>query len=369
MSSIDLLKQQKQAILRRHIKADNVKGLTQVLTTLAPLAIFWWAAVLSVGVSYWLTAGVTFLITLFTLRLLVLMHECGHGSLFRTQRLNRGFGFLFGVMSGMPQYVWSQHHEYHHATNGNWEKYRGPLTTPSVDEYAAMTDAQQRMYRYTRNVALAPLGGFIYLIFNPRWTFLKGSIGLLIHTLKNKIAQPEVSIKAHAAGFKTRYWKSAREYWHMFWNNVVLLGAWGLMCWWIGASLFFTVYLISLSLAGGVGLVLFTVQHNFEHAHATDSENWDHVIGAIEGTSFLVLPRWLNWFTANIAYHHVHHLSSKIPNYCLVNCHNEYAHLFSDVTRVKLSDVPKALKCILWDTRAQRIISVAEYRKQAAQAS
>jgi omega-6 fatty acid desaturase (delta-12 desaturase) len=74
------------------------------------------------------------------------------------------------------------------------------------------------------------------------------------------------------------------------------------------------------------------------------------------------LPRWLNWFTANIAYHHIHHLSAKIPNYCLIRCHNEYRYLFSDVTRVKLSQVHKALKYILWDTRAQRIISVAEYR-------
>ena len=87
------------------------------------------------------------LISLFTLRVFALMHECGHGSLFRTQPLNRAFGFLLGVVSGMPQYVWSQHHNYHHANNGNWEKYRGPYTTLSVDEYAAMTDAQQRMYR------------------------------------------------------------------------------------------------------------------------------------------------------------------------------------------------------------------------------
>ena len=80
------------------------------------------------------------------------------------------------------------------------------------------------------------------------------------------------------------------------------------------------------------------------------------------------MPHWLNWFTANIAYHHIHHLSAKIPNYCLISCHDEYQHLFSDVTRVKLSQVPKALKYILWDKRAQRIISVAEYGQQMNQA-
>jgi len=111
--------------------------------------------------------------------------------------------------------------------------------------------------------------------------------------------------------------------------------------------------------------VLFTVQHNFKHAHASDTKHWDYDTGAVEGSSFLILPRWLNWSTANIAYHHVHHLSAKIPNYCLIEAHNEHCELFSDVIRVKLSQVPQALKYILWDRRAQRIISVAEFQQQA----
>ncbi|HLQ01222.1 MAG TPA: fatty acid desaturase, partial [Burkholderiales bacterium] len=77
-----------------------------------------------------------------------------------------------------------------------------------------------------------------------------------------------------------------------------------------------------------------------------------------------VLPRWLNWFTVDIAYHHVHHLSARIPNYCLAECHNENQDLFSDVPRIELSGVPKALKYILWDTRHRRLISVAEYQRQ-----
>jgi omega-6 fatty acid desaturase (delta-12 desaturase) len=75
-----------------------------------------------------------------------------------------------------------------------------------------------------------------------------------------------------------------------------------------------------------------------------------------------MLPEFLNFFTANIGYHHIHHLSPKIPNYCLVDCHNTHPHLFTEVRRLRLSDVQNSLKCILWDTRAQRIITVAEYR-------
>ena len=362
--AIGELKRQKRALIARYSGASDVKGLTQAFTTLLPLALLWFVAAFSVNISLWLTAAATLAISLFTLRVLVLMHECGHDSLFRTPRLNRSFGFVFGVIAGMPQFVWSEHHAFHHANNGNWEAYRGPLTTPTVEEFAAMSDAKQRWYYRTRNWTMAPLGGFVYLLFNPRFTWAKGTLELLVHLVRRKIEQPGISVRVHAGSFRTANWKSSREYWHMFWNNVVLLCVWTAMCWAMGAGLFFGVYVISVSLAGGAGIALFTVQHNFEHAHATDRKRWDYDVGALKGTSFLLLPGWLNWFTANIGYHHIHHLSATIPNYSLAACHNEFQQLFVDVPRVELATIPAALNCLLWDVRAQRIISLAEYRTQ-----
>ncbi len=366
---IDLIKQQKRGIIDRHTKPDNRKALIQVFTTLAPLAALWVAAAYSVGVSLWLTAGVTLLMTLFLLRNFVMMHDCGHGSLFRSGRLNQIFGFVFGVMSGMPQQVWSKHHAYHHATNGNWAKYRGPLAITSVEEFAKLTRKQQRANARSRHIAFAPLAGFVYLIFNPRFTWIKGSIQLAAHLIKRKIAEPRIPLKAHAATFQTRYWASADEYWHMTGNNIVLLSGWVLMSMLIGPALFFSVYLVSLSLAGAGGIVLFTVQHNFKHSYATGDADWDYDTAAIEGTSFLILPRWLNWFTANIAYHHIHHLSARIPNYCLVQCHNENTNLFTGVTRIRLSEIPRSLQYILWDSQARRLITVAEYAEQGVKSA
>lgn len=362
-SSITRIKQQKRDIVSRYYRADNAKGLTQAVTTLVPLAALWSAVVPSAGVSLWITAGVTLLMSLFLLRAFVLMHDCGHGSLFRSARLNKAFGFVFGVLTGMPQFVWSRHHAYHHATNGNWAKYRGALNIRSVDEFRAMTGRQQRMYVQVRKIWMAPFAGFVYMIFNPRFTWLVGSVGLVSHVLRRKIAQPGVSIRTHAAGFQSRYWKDAEEYWHMSWNNAALLTGWVLMSLYMGPALFFLVYLASGSLAGAAGLVLFTVQHNFEHSYASGDEGWDRDTAAIYGTSFLIFPRWLDWFTADIAYHHIHHLSSRIPNYSLAECHNEHQDLFTDVPRIKLSQIHGALKYILWDTRSSRIISVAEYRQ------
>ena len=247
MSSVTRIKQQKRTLVDRHIEADNLRGFAQALATLAPLAALWYAAALSAGVSYWLTAGLTLPMGLFVLRAFLLMHDCGHGSLFRTARLNKAFGFIFGVVWGMPQYVWSQHHAFHHATNGNWAKYGGPLAIVPVEKYAAMTDRQQRRYQRARSIWLGPIAGFLYVIWNPRLTWLKGSIGLVGHILKGKIAKPGTSIKAHAAEFKTPYWASAQEYWQMFWNNAVLLSAWALMSWIVGPALFFAVYVTGTS--------------------------------------------------------------------------------------------------------------------------
>lgn len=363
MSAKAGLEDLKREIVERHVRPDDLKGFALMLTTLVPLAALWYGAVLSAGVSYWLTAGVVVLMSLFLLRVFVLMHECGHGSLFRTVRFNRSCGFLLGVVAGMPQYAWSRHHQHHHSTNGDWAKYRGPLNVIPVDEYAAMTAPAQRRYRNARNIWMTPVAGFLYLIFNPRVTWLRGSVGLVRHIATRKLAQPGISIKAHARDFRTPHWSSAPEYWHMFWNNLVLMGLWGVMAWMVGPMLFFVCYTVSVSLAGAAGILLFAVQHNFEHSYASQGEDWNLNTAAINGTSFLVLPRWLNWFTANIAYHHIHHLSSRIPTYCLAACHNEYQHLFSGVTRITLSRIPRAFKCILWDTLACRIVSVAEARQ------
>lgn len=338
MSSISLVKEQKRALINRYNTPDNFKGLVQILNTLVPYAALWYAVALSADISYWLTAAVALVMVLFLTRVFVLMHDCGHNSLFRTGRLNRGFGFLLGVIAGMPQYVWSQHHAFHHSTNGNWAKYRGPFVVDTADQYAAMSEAKRRKYRLLRRIPLLPLHAFMYVLVMPRLNWLRGN------------------------------WNGPEERFHMTWNNLVLLSLWVAMSFAIGPALFFTVYVASLSLSTAIGIALFTVQHNFEGSYASADEGWDYDTAAIEGTSFLVLPAWLNWFTASIGYHHVHHLSASIPNYRLAACHREYEHLFSGVTRVRLHQIPRALSYILWDTRARRIISVAEFESQAAAA-
>ena len=150
-------------------------------------------------------------------------------------------------------------------------------------------------------------------------------------------------------------------------NNIVLLSIWFAASWYFGAATFFTVYIISLSLAGAAGIIIFTIQHNFEDSYASDTQHWDYHVAALRGTSFLTFPKVINWFGADIAYHHVHHLSAAIPNYQLAKCHHEYAHLFEEVTRLKMRDIAKAFSYILWDVKNHKLISVAQYDQTKAQ--
>jgi omega-6 fatty acid desaturase (delta-12 desaturase) len=359
--AIVALRRCKHDLIRRHAKPDNVRGMFQVATTLGPVAALWAVAAMLAPDSAWLAAGLVVPpMSLFLLRVFVLMHDCGHGSLFRSARLNRGVGFALGVISGMPQYVWSQNHAFHHATNGDWSRYRGPLNVATVDEYRALSPRAQARYRRARSIWMAPIAGLLYLVVNPRITWLRGSLDVAVHAVRGRLAQPSRSLAVHAAAFTTPRWNSWKEYRHMTANNLVLLAAWAVMVWAVGAGTFALVYGLSMALAGGGAIVLFTVQHNFEHSYASDTEGWDHDEAALHGTSVLVLPAWLNWFSADIAFHHVHHLSSRIPNYHLARCHAEHEALFAGVTRVPLSGFPGALKYLLWDRGSRRLVTVAE---------
>lgn len=359
MSSTSQLATEKRKIINQFVRKSDSKALWQMATTLVPYAALWYMAYLSLSVSYWLTALCGVFMCLFLLRIFVLMHECGHNSLFATSHYNRIGGFLLGVLCGMPQHIWAKNHNFHHATNGNWDQYRGPLATLTLDEYRALSPKQQRIYRATRHISFAPVGGFAYLLFNPRFNWIKGNIALVKDVLRQRREQPGASLRSLVSQHESRYWRDAQEYRHMSGNNLVLLTLWLLMSLAMGPLAFFVIYTITLSLAGAGGIILFTVQHNFEDSLATEQADWDYNRAAVEGTSFLVLPAWLNWFTADIAYHHIHHLSAAIPNYHLAEAHRTYQHLFTEVPRLTLWQIPAALKNNLWDKPAQRITSLS----------
>ena len=349
----------KRAIVERHATPSDLRGSLQLLSVFAPIAALWVVIAQASPDSFWIVAAATACLSLFLLRGFVLMHDCGHSSLFRSKPLNRLGGFLLGVLAGMPQQVWAENHRFHHTTNGNWARYRGPLNVACVTDYLAMSVRERRKYRFSRDILLSPIAGGLYFLVNPRITWVRASL----HLLRRRLARKD--LHEAAADAPLPFCGTLAHYRFMTWNNLVLLAAWGLMAWAVGFWAFLACYVVSGSLAGGYGIVLFTVQHNFEHSYASADEGWNRDEAALRGTSFLILPRWLNGITADAAYHHVHHLCASVPNYRLAACHKEHEQLFSGVQRVGLFEIPAALKHVLWDRKARRLVSVAEVMRLA----
>ena len=151
--------------LKPYMIRSNYIAFFQVANTLLPF-LFIWALFLTLSARETLLIfPCVVMLTALVLRCFVLMHDCGHGSLFQTIWLNRFFGFLFGVITGMPQYVWSRHHAFHHKTNGDWDRYRGPLSTFSTEEFAKLTPSQQKRYAIFRHpIFFSSYWFFLYII-------------------------------------------------------------------------------------------------------------------------------------------------------------------------------------------------------------
>jgi omega-6 fatty acid desaturase (delta-12 desaturase) len=118
-------------------------------------------------------------------------------------------------------------------------------------------------------------------------------------------------------------------------------------------------------LAGSIGVWLFYVQHQFEDAYWENSDGWRYADAALRGSSYLKLPKPLQFFTGNIGLHHVHHLSVRIPNYNLQRAHDANP-LFRDVPRLSLWDGLRAVRLKLWDEDRARMVTFGQARERAA---
>jgi acyl-lipid omega-6 desaturase (Delta-12 desaturase) len=109
-------------------------------------------------------------------------------------------------------------------------------------------------------------------------------------------------------------------------------------------------------LAGAAGIWLFYVQHQFEGVYWQRHQSWSYPASALRGSSYLKLPKVLQFFTGNIGLHHVHHLSPRIPNYNLQRAHDENP-VFQDVPTLNLRDGVRTLRLKLYDEHRGRLVS------------
>lgn len=209
-------------------------------------------------------------------------------------------------------------------------------------------------------------GGFFYLAIKPRLALIMGTWGFLGHLFTCWKENPGMGLGNIVSSYKSKNWYTAGEFWDLLFNNICVVGSWILLGHWLGFGFFFSIYSITLTCAAAIFICVFFVQHNFDGSYAHKTEGWDYLRGAIEGSSYLELPAVFRWFAADIGYHNIHHLSERIPNYNLAACHNHNRHLLVDSKTLHMADIPNCFKYILWDSEANRLVSIAEFRQAAA---
>ena len=302
------------------------------------------------------------LIILLMSRSFSLMHDCGHQSLFRSKKANFVAAFVLSLIHGIPHHPWSRGHAFHHKYNGNWDRYRGPSALTTKAQYDEKDPKSKAFYRILRHPLLLFPGGFYYLIVKPRMALLMGFVECVITCSGKFLSELKYgrtpNLFAVINQHKSSYFYTRGEVYDTIANSFLLFLLW----WWIGNSIgylhFWVLYVCVMSCSAALMIAVFFVQHNFPGSYASDEQEWSYFKGAIEGSSFLQLPEILNWFTADIAYHHIHHLSERIPNYRLRDCHFANLHLLDDVKPLYLHQIPSCFSLILWDNEVLELVSV-----------
>ncbi|MFM7406673.1 MAG: fatty acid desaturase [Cuspidothrix sp.] len=348
-------------VLAPYMKSNDLRATYQILNTVVPYILLWILAPQAAEFSFWLLPPMMILMILFSLRCFSLMHDCGHYSLFSSKRVNRIVGFILGLINAIPQYPWSRGHAYHHKTNGDWQKYRGPSALITTEEFSKLSPTAQKWYGFLRHPLMLFPGGFFYLAIKPRLALITGLYGFIGHLMTCIQEDPSMDIKKIIYSYKSRSWYTTGEFFDLLFNNIFVVSSWIYLGYLLGFGFFFSVYSITLTFSAAIFICVFFVQHNFDGSYAHKTEGWDYTLGALQGSSYLELPTVFKWFAADIGYHNIHHLSERIPNYNLEACHNQNIHLLTHVKKLKISDIPDCFKFILWDSSANRLVSIASF--------
>ncbi len=303
--------------LARYEQADRGRALLDLATSALPYLVLSTGIYFALKVSDLLALALVLPTAVSLVRTFIVFHDCSHGSFLSSRRGNAWLGMALGLLLYSPFLRWRHDHAIHHATSGDLARRgTGDIRTLTVGEYRALPWRGRLGYRLLRNpIVMFGLGPVVAMIVGPRIV---------------------------ARGARPRMRRSVIA------TNVALAVLIGGLCWLIGWRAYLLVCVPPALLAGTIGIWLFYVQHQFEDAYWESSDNWSYADAALRGSSYLKLPGLLRFCSGNIGYHHLHHLSARIPNYNLRRAHEENP-IFHDVPTLSLWDGLMAVRLKLWD--------------------
>jgi len=316
--------------LKPFITPRPLRSFFELAITLVPFLALIAAMLFALDAGYWIALALVPLAGFFLLRLFIIQHDCGHGAFLPSRRGNDWVGRALGVFTFTPYDCWKRGHALHHASTGNLDQRGyGDVDTLTVREFHARSPLARWGYRLYRS----PL---VLLGVGPAYLFL------LRHRLP-------IGLMRKGA----KYWVSAMA------TNAVLLAILAGLAFAFGAGATALVVVPTVLVAAAAGVLLFYVQHQFEHAHWDAGENWQFHDAALLGSSHLDLPQPLRWFSGNIGVHHVHHLASRVPFYRLPEV-MEANPALRDLNRMSVRETWQQLGLTLWCEETRRMISFEE---------
>jgi len=258
------------------------------------------------------------------MRIFVIYHDYQHGAILRESKLAKIVMPILGTLLLRSPYDWRRSHNYHHQHNCQFESSEvGSFKLMSVAEYQAMSPKSQLIYRIIRN----PL----VIVFGYITCFLLEAVKKLFFKDNNLKIQSAIALTTHIAI--------------------------GYFAWTLGADVFLFSFFLPFLITCATGVYLFYIQHNFPTATFRNGDSWSHEYAALNSSSMMVSGPIFRWFSANIGYHHIHHLNHRIPFYRLPEAMNAIPEL-QNPKKVNLSPsmVFHCLKLKLWDEKSQKLV-------------
>jgi omega-6 fatty acid desaturase (delta-12 desaturase) len=322
--------------LAAYLEVDRRRSLRQIASVVLPYLGVWVTAGI-IEPSAWLAVGLGLVATVFLMRMYSFFHDLSHNSMFGSRKANRRLGNLLGFLLFTPYRWWQRQHSIHHANTGNLDKRgAGEIYTMTLAEYENASRARRLGYRAYRNPLLMLfVGPSLVFLFERRFPQRGMSRRILCSVIVTNIA-----LAGWAIG-----WSAL-----LGWQSYVLIQG------------------TTLVTGGAIAAWMLYIQHQYEDTYYKAAGEWNFEDAALQGSSYLKLPRALAWAVGNANYHHVHHLSAKIPNYHLRAAH-EQQPMFAHTPVVTVRSSIDALRLKLWDEDRGRLVRYPARRARSVAAA